>query len=149
MNTPAGTEGQVYLLTDAGVMVREAGSQLWRGVGAEAATVVSRSQLRSLRSGAGPEGAQPLRPQGAVPERRVEIYNHLTASWCAMPVGARRAQVGDAVCCRLPDGRFLIGGPASARYATYDPAAHEWASAAMTTGRRSGAGSMIVIRLSD
>lgn len=151
-------QGQVFLLTDAGILVQEQGTSLWRSLPlpAEAAARPTAAQLRSLRhapEGRRPGQAQAPRPQGQAPtSQTLEIYNPLTATWAAVPNGAARAQVGEAVCCLLPDGRLLIGGPGSASCATYDPAAQRWSTApAQPSGarRQTTGGSVIVIRLCD
>lgn len=148
-------QGQMFLLTDAGIMVQEEGTSLWRSVALpdEAVARPTAAQLRSLRHP--PEGRRQVPSaagHGAAASRTLEIYNPLTATWSPVPNGVTRAQVGEAVCCLLPDGRLLIGGPASGSCATYDPAAQRWSTAPVQPSgarRGAGAGSVIVIRLSD
>jgi hypothetical protein len=84
----------------------------------------------------------------------MEIYDPLTSSWSAVPPGAGPAKVGNAVCGMLPDGRFLIGGLASASCATYDPDTDRWSTTSMRearpgNSRRGGATSVIVVRMSN
>ncbi|GAC1363756.1 MAG: hypothetical protein NVSMB32_05630 [Actinomycetota bacterium] len=161
--------GQVFLLTDTGILAQEEGTRLWRSIPAQhgsagGADVPTAAQLRSLRRNPGGGRSRPphaasggtaQRPKMAEemhPAGTVEIYNPLTATWSAVPRGARRAQVGETVCCLLPDGRMLIGARASASCATYDPARNQWSTAALPPGsarRTTGVATVIAVRVSD
>jgi hypothetical protein len=55
-----------------------------------------------------------------------EIYDPLTDVWTEIPPPGGWAQVGDAACCVLPDGRFLMGNLNDTRTAIYDPIAGTW-----------------------
>ena len=159
----------VFLLTDTDVLVQEDSTKLWRSVatadpedGSEAPTAVPAAHLRALRR----EQARRVHPAGSAHRSagrstdglRLEIYNPLTSTWAAVPpVGG--AQVGDALCSRLPDGRVLIslaGRAATGPCATYNPATGQWSTApgpvpAGVGARRRGGGapSVIAVRRSE
>lgn len=73
-----------------------------------------------------------------------EIYNPVTNTWSpiALPPWA---QVGDAACCVLPDGRLMIGALSSGACEIYDPATNTW-SAAGSKAIRSNEESWILLR---
>jgi hypothetical protein len=158
-------EIKVFLLTGSDVLAQEGESRLWHSVaqpvdGAPAAPTPA--QLRNLKRmhpayqdrlfrADGPAKSQAAAHAGT---RKMEIYDPLTSSWSPVPAGAGRAQVGEAVCCILPDGRFLIGGVASAGCATYDPGTNRWSTAptrpaGSSTSRRSSSASVIAVRMSN
>jgi len=113
-------EINVFLLTDSDVLAQDGGTSLWRSVARpvdDAPAAPTPAQLRNLKRmhpayqdrlfrADGPAKSPPAHAAGT---RKMEIYDPLTSSWSAVPPGAGRAQVGEAVCCILPDGRFLIG----------------------------------------
>lgn len=167
---PGGTGSEitrVFLLTDTDVLVQDQGTSLWRSVSTQPAEGASPTpaQLRNLKrvhpayqgrlARAGGNGARRAPGLGA---GRMEIYNPLTATWSAVPGGAGRAQVGDAVCFELPDGRLLIGGQASSSCATYDPGTDCWSTSqasstrhrrTSTPSRRGAPASVIAVRVSN
>jgi hypothetical protein len=59
-----------------------------------------------------------------------EIYDPASDTWTAMASPPGWTQVGDAVCCVLPDGRFMIGALTTTACAIYDPATNSWTAAA-------------------
>jgi hypothetical protein len=154
----------IFLLTDDDVLAQERRTSLWRSVATppdDAPPAPTPAQLRNLkrmhpayqgrlpRAGRGPEA--PSRRAGD--DQTMEIYDPLTSSWSAVPRHAGRSQVGDAVCCLLPDGRFLIGGHASASCATYDPGTNRWSTSPLRPARggarrSSGSASVIAVRMS-
>jgi hypothetical protein len=157
---------KVFLLTDSDVLAQERSTSLWRSVaspGEDAPSAPTPAQLRNLKRMhpayhgrlARADGAKPRTRAGAADGGKMEIYDPLTSSWSAVPVGTDRAQVGEAVCCILPDGRVLIGSPASACCATYDPGTNRWSTspvrpARSATSRRSGGpASVIAVRMSN
>ena len=167
--TPSGDsdpQSRVFLLTDSDVLALEGATSLWRSVASpdnDAAAAPTPSQLRNLkrmhpayqgRLSRADATARPRTHDEAADVRKMEIYDPLTSSWSAVPVGTARAQVGEAVCCILPDGKFLIGSPASASCATYDPGTNRWSTSPMRparsgTARRSGGpASVIAVRMS-
>jgi hypothetical protein len=159
-------EINVFLLTDSDVLAQDGSTSLWRSVARlvdDAPAAPTPAQLRNLKRmhpayqdrlfrADGP-AKSPAGAHGAV--TRMEIYVPLTSSWSAVPPGAGRAQVGEAVCCILPDGRFLIGGLASASCATYDPGTNRWSTTPMrpagssTARRSSSSASVIAVRMSN
>src|SRR5438552_14717965 len=159
------SEIRVFLLTDSDVLAQERDSSLWRSVARpaeDAPAAPTPAQLRNLKrlhpayQGRLSRADGPARTPAVVHAGRMqkmEIYDPLTSSWSPVPPGAGPAQVGDAVCCILPDGRFLIGGLASASCATYDPDTNRWTPIrAVRSGnsRRSGSPtSVIAVRMSN
>jgi hypothetical protein len=158
-------EIKVFLLTGSDVLAQEGESRLWHSVAQpvdDAPAGPTPAQLRNLKRmhpayqdrlfrADGPAKSQAGARAGGT--RKMEIYDPLTSSWSPVPAGAGRAQVGEAVCCILPDGRFLIGGVASASCATYDPGTNRWSTAptrpaGSSTSRRSSA-SVIAVRMSN
>ena len=158
---------RIFLLTDSDVLAQEGESSLWRSVVRpveDAPAGPTPAQLRNLKrmhpayQGRLSRADGPARTPAAVHAGRtqkMEIYDPLTSSWSAVPPGAGPAKVGDAVCCILPDGRFLIGDLASATCATYDPDTNRWSTTSMRAARsgnsrRSGGpASVIVVRMSN
>jgi hypothetical protein len=59
-----------------------------------------------------------------------EIYDPVSNSWSPIPSPPGWAQVGDATCCILPDGRLMIGALLTPQCAIYDPVSNSWSSAA-------------------
>jgi hypothetical protein len=157
-------EIRVFLLTDSDVLAQEGKTSLWRSVARpveDAPAGPTPAQLRKFKrmhpayQGRLSRADGIANPPAAAPAaRKMEIYDPLTSSWSAVPPGAGRAQVGEAVCCILPDGRFLVGSVASASCATYDPGTNCWSTAPIParsgTSRRSGGpASVIVVRMSN
>jgi hypothetical protein len=159
-------EIKVFLLTGSDVLAQEGETSLWRSVARpvdDAPAAPTPAQLRNLKRmhpayqdrlfrADGPAKSQAGARAGGT--RKMEIYDPLTSSWSPVPAGAGRAQVGEAVCCILPDGRFLIGGVASTSCATYDPGTNRWSTAptrpaGSTTSRRSNSASVIAVRMSN
>jgi len=160
---PASDPTRVFLLTDNDVLVQDEESNLWRSVAPDAApasgapSAPTPAQLRALKRMHPAYQARYRRhvgdPPGAAGAGRIEIYDPLTASWSPVPGGASHAQVGQAVCCVLPDGKFLIGGTASVTCATYDPDTDRWSTSPLRPPREGearrtgGAGSVIAVRM--
>jgi hypothetical protein len=59
-----------------------------------------------------------------------EIYDPVSDSWSPIPSPPGWAQVGDATCCILPDGRLLIGALITPQCAIFDPISDSWLAAA-------------------
>jgi hypothetical protein len=160
-------EINVFLLTGSDVLAQDGGTSLWRSVARpvdDAPAAPTPAQLRNLKRMHPAYQDRLFRADGpakspagahAAGSRKMEIYDPLTSSWSAVPPGAGRAQVGEAVCCILPDGRFLIGGLASASCATYDPGTNRWSTTPMrpagssTARRSSSSASVIAVRMSN
>jgi hypothetical protein len=154
---------KVFLLTGSDVLAQEGESRLWHSVAQPVDAGPTPAQLRNLKRmhpayqdrlfrADGPAKSEAGAHAGGT--RKMEIYDPLTSSWSPVPPGAGRAQVGEAVCCILPDGRFLIGGVASTSCATYDPGTNRWSTAptrpaGSTTSRRSNSASVIAVRMSN
>jgi hypothetical protein len=61
---------------------------------------------------------------------RGEIYDPVADAWSPIPPPPGWAQVGDATCCILPDGRLMIGALLTPECIIYDPVANDWTPAA-------------------
>ena len=59
-----------------------------------------------------------------------EIYDPVSDSWSAIPSPPGWANVGDASCCILPDGRLMIGALVTPQCAIFDPVSDTWTAAA-------------------
>ena len=59
-----------------------------------------------------------------------EIYDPLTDNWTEIAAPAGWAEIGDAPCTVLPDGRVLLGHIEDQQTAIYDPAAGTWSPGA-------------------
>jgi hypothetical protein len=61
---------------------------------------------------------------------RGEIFDPVADTWSPIPSPPGWAQVGDATCCILPDGRLMIGALLTPDCIIYDPVANDWTPAA-------------------
>jgi len=59
-----------------------------------------------------------------------QIYDPVSDTWGPLPSPPGWAQVGDAVCCVFPDGRFMIGALLTGDCIIYDPTTNLWSPAA-------------------
>ncbi|TAK91029.1 MAG: hypothetical protein EPO06_06850 [Burkholderiaceae bacterium] len=59
-----------------------------------------------------------------------EIYNPVTDTWTSISPPTGITQIGDSVCCLLPDGRFLLGSFNSTTVSIFNPATSTWTAAA-------------------
>ncbi|HWD71707.1 MAG TPA: hypothetical protein VG779_04205 [Actinomycetota bacterium] len=161
------SEIRVFLLTEGDVLAQEGEGSLFCSVARpveDAPAAPTPAQLRNFKrmhpayQGRLWRADGPARTPAAAPAgrtRKMEIYDPLTSSWSAVPPGAGPAKVGDAVCGMLPDGRFLIGGIASASCATYDPDTDRWSTTSIgaarsgNSRRSGGPASVIVVRMSN
>ncbi len=57
---------------------------------------------------------------------RGAIYDPVADTWTEIPAPPGWANIGDAQCVVLPDGRFMIGNPFDARMAILDPVTLTW-----------------------
>src|SRR5215470_13869133 len=65
---------------------------------------------------------------GAGPDTNLgQIYDPVADAWDPLPSPPGWPQVGDAVCCVFPDGRFMIGALLSGACTIYDPESNAWA----------------------
>jgi hypothetical protein len=59
-----------------------------------------------------------------------ELYQPTLDHWTEIPSPPGWAEVGDAPCCVLPDGRVLVGSIQSTATAIFDPVSATWSTAA-------------------
>ena len=59
-----------------------------------------------------------------------EIYDPVLDIWTQITAPAGWAQIGDAPCCVLPDGRLLLGSIDDTRSAIFDPVTNTWTASA-------------------
>ena len=143
-NQPAFNASTMLLLTDGTVMCQEAGGTAWwrltpdewgdytNGTWSPLAPMIdSRLYYASavLADGrvfvAGGEYHNGLH----VDWNRAEIYDPVADAWQSASTPGW-ANIGDAPCCVLPDGRVLLGSINDTRTAIYDPGPGTWAVAA-------------------
>jgi hypothetical protein len=76
-----------------------------------------------------------------------EIYDPIANTWTVLPTPTGWTEIGDAICCVLPDGRVLLGNPGAAdnRTAIYDPVSNSWTAAASKTGPSSSEESWVLL----
>jgi hypothetical protein len=60
---------------------------------------------------------------------KCEIYDPVLDSWSSIHSPLNWTNVGDACCCVLPDGRFLLGHYADGACAIFDPTTGNWSAA--------------------
>jgi hypothetical protein len=60
---------------------------------------------------------------------KCEIYDPVANTWTQIATPGNLAQVGDAPCCMLPDGRLLIGDINSTKTFTLNPQNLQWTAA--------------------
>jgi hypothetical protein len=66
---------------------------------------------------------------------KCEIYDAVGDTWSDIASPPGWSEIGDAVCCVLPDGRYMIGALPDPSCAIYDPAADSWSNAASKSVR--------------
>ncbi len=134
----------MILLSDGRVMVQEEGTQHWHALtpdrhgsyvsGTWSPLADMSFWRRYYSSGMLTDGRIVLiggEQSGAGGDtNRGEIYDPVSDTWSPMPSPPGWAQVGDATCCILPDGRLMIGALASPQCAIYDPVSNSWSPAA-------------------
>jgi hypothetical protein len=152
-NTTAVALGAPLLLTDGTVIIQDPeASDWWKLTPDVTGSYVNGtwSQIGSLPSGYGPlyfasavladgrvvviGGEYNVGQSGGVWTNKGAIYNPLTNAWANLAAPSGWANIGDAQCCVLPDGRFLLAQPANRQIALLNPATLTW-TALQGTGK--------------
>jgi Kelch motif len=148
-NEPTFNTSTMILLTDGRVMVQEEATQHWHALTPDAtgsyaagtwSTLADMSIWRRYyASGVLRDGRVIVcggEQSGDVGDTtKCEIYDPVSDSWADITPPPGWSQIGDAVCCVLPDGRFMIGALGSGACAIYDPVAESWSTAASKSVR--------------
>jgi hypothetical protein len=149
-NQPTFAASTMLLLTDGTVMCQEAGGVKWWRLTPD----VHGSYIDGTWSALAPMHHPRLYYASAVlrdgrvlvtggeysdvsETKTTEIYNPLTDVWTEIPPPTGWTKVGDAPCCVLPDGRFLLGNILDTRTAIYDPIAGTWTAGPTKNDRSS------------
>ena len=144
-NQPSFNASTMLLLTDGTVMCHEENTTHWWRLSPDAygdyanGTWTALSSMRDARlyfaSAVLSDGrvfvAGGEYSGGSVPVdlNSAEIYDPTSDLWSVIPVPGW-AQIGDAPCCVLPDGKVLLGSIMSTQTSIYDPVTNTWKSAA-------------------
>jgi hypothetical protein len=131
------------LMTDGGVMVHTPSSREWHKLIPDASGNYVHGTWRKMPSL--PKGYAPLyfasavladgrvvviggeyNNGNAVWTRKGAIYDQTTGIWTNLPAPPGWANIGDAQCAVLPDGRFFLASPLDTRSAVLDPATLTW-----------------------
>src|SRR5882724_3374006 len=143
-NQPTFNTGTMILLTDGRVMVQEGGSNHWYALKPDKSGSYANgtwSQLADMNH------SRLYYASGVLKDGRVifcggeysdaggdtnacEIYDPVLNAWTVIPSPPGWPIVGDAACCVLPDGRFMIGALTNRSCAIYDPETNSWSPAA-------------------
>jgi Kelch motif len=143
-NQPTFYTSTMILLTDGRVMVQEEATPHWHALTPDSngsyvngtwSTLADMSFWRRYyASGVLKDGRVILiggEQSGDVGDtNKGEIYDPVSDSWSPIPSPPGWPQVGDATCCVLPDGRFMIGALTSSLCIIYDPSTNSWSPAA-------------------
>jgi hypothetical protein len=145
VNQPQFNTSTMLLLTDGRIMVQEEGTKHWHALTPDSngsyvngtwSTLADMSFWRRYyASGTLKDGRIILiggEQSGDVGDtNKGEIYDPVSDTWSAIPSPPGWTQVGDAPCCVLPDGKFMIGALwPSTSCAIYDPITNSWSPAA-------------------
>jgi hypothetical protein len=147
-NQPGFNTSTMILLTDGRVMVQEEGSAHWHALTPDAQGSYVNGSWSSLKdmsfwrryyaSAVLLDGRVFVcggEQSGDVGDtNKGEIYDPLADSWTSIATPPW-AQVGDAACCTLPDGRVLVGALLSGNCISYSVDTDSWAVAGAQPGR--------------
>lgn len=144
VNQPTFRTSTMILLTDGRVMVQEEATEHWHALQPDSngsyvngtwSPLADMSFWRRYYASAFTRDGRVVviggEQSGDVGDtNKGEIYDPVSDSWSPIPSPPGWAQVGDAACCLLPDGRLMIGALTSPDCAIYDPATDSWSAAA-------------------
>lgn len=141
VNSPGFPASTMLLLTDGRVICQQDGGYNWSALTPDAngsyrdgtwAPIAPTSIWRRYYASAVLADGRVLVAGGEdapSPDTSVcEIYDPVTDSWTPIAAPPGWANVGDAPCAVLRDGRVLLGDIFSTRTAIYDPVANTWAA---------------------
>jgi len=148
-NQPTFNTGTMILLTDGRVMVNESASAHWHaltpdsngsyinGTWSDLADMANRRLYYAsgiLKDGrlivCGGEYSDASGTYMQDWTNKCEMYDPASNSWSSIPSPLNWTEVGDATCCVLPDGRFMLGNLNDNTCAIYDPSSNTWTAAA-------------------
>lgn len=143
-NQPTFSTSTMILLTDGRVMVQEEATAHWHALtpdsngsyvnGSWSTLEDMGTWRRYYASGVLRDGRVIVcggeQSGDGLDSTRCEIYDPVADTWFTIASPPGWTQVGDAVCCVLPDGRFMIGALTDPSCAIYDPVADAWSTAA-------------------
>ncbi len=143
-NQPSFNTSTMLLLTDGRVMVQQEGSSHWNALTPDESgsylngtwSMLADMQIwrRYYASGILRDGRVLIiggEQSGAGDDTVLgEIYDPVLDSWTPIPPPPGWANVGDAVCCVLPEGSLMIGALLTPECAIFDPLTNSWSPAA-------------------
>jgi hypothetical protein len=144
INQPPFTTSTMILLTDGRVMVQEEATAHWHALTPDAfgsyengtwSSLADMSFWRRYYASAVLRDGRVILIGGEQSgdggdTNKGEIYDPVSNSWTPIPSPPGWADVGDAVCCLFPDGRFMIGALSTPDCTIYDPVTDSWTAAA-------------------
>ncbi len=144
VNQPTFNTSTMILLTDGRVMVQEEATPHWHALTPDSSGSYVHGTWSPLAdmafwrryyaSGTLKDGRVILiggEQSGAGGDTNLgQIYDPVADAWDPLPSPPGWPQVGDAACCVLDDGRFIIGALLSGDCTIYDPTTNTWSAAA-------------------
>ncbi|WP_267222016.1 Kelch repeat-containing protein [Dyella silvae] len=142
---PGFSANHMMLMTDGTVLVQELATANWHKLSPDAFGSYVNGSWTSLAVGpVGPTyfasavmrdgrifmaGGEDNFGSDSVDINACEIYDPVNNTWTTIN-GPGWANIGDAPCCVLPDGRILLGNINTTATAIYDPVANSWSNGA-------------------
>lgn len=144
LNPPPTYIGLALLLTDGTVLCAESDTSTWWRLTPDAFgsyVYGTWAAVGSLQSGYGPQyAATAVLPDGRVVilggeynlssttvwTNQGAIFDPISNTWSPLSPPAGWSSIGDAQCCVLPDGRFMVANPFNTRAAVLNPATLNW-----------------------
>src|SRR5207253_4236576 len=141
-NTPTFSASTAMLLTDGTVMCQDGGGAAWWKLTPDAtgdyvngtwSPLASMHNSRLYYTSAVLRDGRVLLAGGEYSDagsetNKVELYYPTLDLWVQIASPAGWAEVGDAPCCTLPDGRVLMGSIESNETAIFDPVSETWSA---------------------
>lgn len=142
-NQPSFTTSTMILLTDGRVMVQEEATTHWHALKPDIHGSYLNGSWNTLAdmsiwrryyaSGVLKDGRVIIcggeqNGTGVDDTNICEIYDPAEDTWTIIPSPPQWNIIGDAACCVLPDGRFMIGALLTPDCAIYDPATNSWSA---------------------
>ena len=141
-NTPTFSASTAMLLTDGTVMCQDGGGAAWWKLTPDAtgdyvngtwSPLASMHNSRLYYTSAVLRDGRVLLAGGEYSDagsetNKAELYYPTLDLWVQIASPAGWAEVGDAPCCTLPDGRVLMGSIESNETAIFDPVSETWSA---------------------